>query len=87
MNSTAADFECVWQRMPGNAADFHESDLARLCITPGTHVEIVRGGARLAARAAVDNGMRPMPWWIARTDLLSINRMPVITGIDVRVEF
>ncbi|MGV0837224.1 molybdopterin-containing oxidoreductase family protein [Mycolicibacterium thermoresistibile] len=59
INSTAADFDATWARIPGNPAYLHPSDLSRLGVEPGDLVHVVRGQARLTARAAADEGLRP----------------------------
>ena len=59
MNSTAADFDATWGRMPGNPAYFHSDDMARLGLAAGDLIEIVRKDARVAARVAADDAVRP----------------------------
>ena len=106
-NSTAADFEATWERMPGNPAYLHPEDMAELGLQPGDLVELVRGRARVAARIAADAGLRrgivsvghcrpglaSRPWEATNAlvdgddeEVQSINRMPVMTGMAVRIE-
>ncbi len=58
-NSTAADFDATWARIPGNPAYLHSDDVARLGLRAGDLVELVREKARIAARIAVDDDVRP----------------------------
>jgi anaerobic selenocysteine-containing dehydrogenase len=58
-NSTQADFDATWKRLPGNPAYFHPTDMARLGLKPGDAIEVVRGQSRVAARVAVDIDVRP----------------------------
>jgi len=105
-NSTAADFDATWKRLPGNPAYFHPADLTRLGLKPGDLIEVVRGSARIAARAAEDEDLREgivavghcrpgsadRPWEAtnalvdAENEVQSINRMPIMTGMFVRIE-
>lgn len=104
-NSTGADFASTWQRLPGNPAYFHPDDLARLGLAEGDMIELERGAACIAARAASDVDLRPglasvghcrpglreRPWEAtnalvdADANVQAINRMPIMTGLWVRV--
>lgn len=106
MNSAGSDFDATWARMPGNPAYLHEDDMARLGLKAGDLIEIVRSDARIAARVAVDNGvrrgvisvgharpgLRSRPWEATNAlvdgenEVQAINRMPVMTGINVKIE-
>lgn len=105
-NSTAADFDATWKRLPGNPAYFHPADMMRLGLKAGDLIEIIRGSARIAARAAADEYLRrgivavghcrpgsaDRPWEAtnalvdAENEVQSINRMPIMTGMFVRIE-
>lgn len=105
-NSTGADFDATWERMPGNPAYLHPDDIARLGLESGDAVELVRGRARIAARIAADEGLRrgivsvgharpgvaSRPWEATNAlvdgenDVQPINRMPIMTGMQVRIE-
>ena len=105
-NSTAADFEATWERLPGNPAYFHPDDLALLGLEAGDWIEVVRGAGRVSARAARDPGLRrgivsvgharpglaSRPWEAtnalvdADREVQAINRMPLMTGLPVRIE-
>lgn len=58
-NSTGADFDATWARLPGNPAYLHPDDIERLALEPGDMVELVRRETRIAARVAADPGVRP----------------------------
>lgn len=105
-NSTAADFDATWERMPGNPAYFHPDDMARLGLAPGELIEVVRANMRVAARVAEDKDVRPgivsighcrtgspaRPWEATNAlvdadhEVQAINRMPIMTGMYVRIE-
>src|SRR5581483_8499799 len=58
-NSTGADFEATWARLPGNPAYLNPADMARLGLKAGELVEIARGETRIIAPVAADTGLRP----------------------------